>query len=229
MGVGNKRGFTETYLLKDIQYHVSDEIIRFENDAVGLVFDRSSGKWVSLRSLDFEYRIDAEAAVGFKIDGAWMPGQKGMVFLNWEISLDIQARFVSLIRNFQVGQDYVLAEVFTLTPHGPVVRRSLRLHRVGEGESVRLEGFRFTLPSLLIGEASQCVFDNPGPFPYWDKDIGKYLLPETPLEVNPRPVIPTGYCPGLGLWRDGVDKSGTGTQPGELDGDWRRDQLFVRD
>jgi len=178
------------FLYRDIYLQEETDILVFGNARIKLDFGSGQGNWLSFTANDVAGNMISSSRPGitmdFRIDGKWMVDEYGAIFLRYETEVDKNRQGVSLYLIFRIlsahGLQFTLTCSYTIFPNESRVERSARLARNGAGgelssQDIHLEGFRFSLPGVTLGEIAQCVVDAPGP--WFPKN---YVAPQTPYK-----------------------------------------------
>jgi glycosidase len=186
------QGYKDIYLKEEMGRLI------FGNSKLTLEFDNTSGQWQSLAAKGIDGNMISPsnfAAIDFKIDGKAIIRQRGASFLKHQIVTEENRKAVSLNLVFGIpatnesGKDrkpttanyeYEFTCRYALFADEGRLDRSAKLHKVSDSNSlpngiVRMSGFIFQLPGVVIGDSADCVVDVPGPF--WPNN---YIAPETP-------------------------------------------------
>lgn len=179
---------SKRFLYRDIYLQEEAGLLVFGNARLRLDFDNVQGNWLSFTGEGIAGNMISspkpEITIDFRIDGEWMVENYGATFLRYETEVDKNRRGVSLHLIFRTSSahasEFMLTCSYTIFPDESRVERSARLARIDTGgevssQDLHLEGFRFSLPGVALGETSECVVDVPGPwFPR------NYVAPQTP-------------------------------------------------
>jgi len=183
---------SKRFLYRDIYLQEKSKLLVFGNARLRLGFDRGEGNWLSFTANDIAGNMiysPPETTIDFRIDGEWMMKNYGAIFLRYETEVDKDRRDVSLHLIFRISSAYTseftLTCSYTIFPNESRVERSVRLVRNGTGgkassQDLHLEGFRFSLPGVTVGETSECVVDVPGP--WFPKNYVALQTPYTDLK-----------------------------------------------
>jgi glycosidase len=115
-----------------------------------------------------------------QVDGHWLENQQAEM-LRHVIQVAADCRSVSLTWIYRIQQDWEWTLTYTLYPSSARLERSARLTCIHTAAPRRFERFRFQLPGLFIGDPADCVFDAPGPFPFYEHGKMVLFFPNTPL------------------------------------------------
>jgi hypothetical protein len=170
-------------MLLDIYLEESPAQIVFANDRLKLVFDPATGDWSGLVApaglrLFFPPGLPAKAAV--QLDGRWLDPVLAATPRH-EVCVAADCRSVSLRWVFLLDTGFEWTLAYTLFPGSARLERSSRLACLQTSQVHRFERFRFLLPGLFIGDPAECVFDAPGPFPFYENGKMVLFFPNTPL------------------------------------------------
>jgi glycosidase len=170
--------------LFDIHLEESTTRIIFSNDLLKLTFDTATGHWSSLDApagLHLEFSASLSAIAGVQVDGHWLETTVTEAPRH-EFQVAPDCRSVSLTWTYRIPDGWQWSLCYTLYPSSARLERSARLACLQSVESHRFERFRFLLPGLVIADPARCVFDAPGPFPFYEKGEIVLFFPNTPLE-----------------------------------------------
>jgi hypothetical protein len=171
-------------LLLDIRLEESSDRIIFSNERLKLVFDPDNGCWTGLDApagLRLFFPSGLDAVAGLQVDRNWL-GTSLSEAPRREFQVSPDCRSASLTWIYCLAGGWEWSLVYRLYPHSSRLERSARLAYRQGSEPHRFERFRFLLPGLFIGDPAECVFDAPGPFPFYENGKMVLFFPNTPLK-----------------------------------------------
>ena len=150
---------------RDVFYEAAAEQIIFGNDSVVLAFDRRDGAWTMLQHTSQPGNLmGARTVPDFNVNGQWIFQARAVPLKDFVVDIDPYRKYVSMSLAWRVDDTYDLTAVYTLFPGEAVIQRRsiLRVVRKQPQDVFKLEGFRFELPQIMLGEPSDCFVYAPG-------------------------------------------------------------------
>jgi starch synthase (maltosyl-transferring) len=170
-------------LLLDIHLEESNNRLVFSNERLKLIFDPASGCWTGLNApagLRLFFLSGLDTIAGVQVNGRWLETSQAEM-LRHVVQVAADCRSVSLTWAYRIEDEWEWALTYTLFPASTRLERSARLTCLQTSAPRHFERFRFQLPGLFIGDPADCVFDAPGPFPFYEHGKMVLFFPNTPL------------------------------------------------
>ncbi len=178
--------FTHDPVYLDIYSRETETNLVFGNVQTELHVDKRTGAWTvwtdkpatpSLITPD-----TTRPALDFSINGSYLLAKHGGTLLRNETIIDKNRQGVVLsvtvgILPQPTGYQYELTSYYRLFPQQKRLERWARLARNRPGPKEHLDGFRFRLPGVVIGQSGENTVTLPGPF-----FIKTFVAPDTPYD-----------------------------------------------
>ena len=173
-------------IYSDIYRQETDRAIVFGNSYVEIQVDKQTGVWTRWTDEAPANQLITpditRPALDFSINGAYLVAKHGGTLLRNETSIgkDRQGVVLSVtvgVLPQQMGHEYELTTYYRLYPQQKRLDRWARLVRNRPGPTEHLDGFRFRLPGVMIGEPGDNTVTLPGPF--FPKT---FVAPDTPYD-----------------------------------------------
>ena len=178
--------FTHDPVYLDIYSRETEANLVFGNVQTELHVDKRTGAWTvwtdkpatpSLITPD-----TTRPALDFSINGSYLLAKHGGTLLRNETIIDKNRQGVVLsvtvgILPQPTGYQYELTSYYRLFPQQKRLERWARLARNRPGPKEHLDGFRFRLPGVVIGQSGENTVTLPGPF-----FIKTFVAPDTPYD-----------------------------------------------
>jgi glycosidase len=188
-------------LLFDIHLEQTADHIILGNNRLRLFFSLPSGDWSGLDApggLRMLFSENSVPKVSAQIDGVWLKTDTAKPPLyNYAVSSDCAS--ASLTWTYQSPGEWEWSIIYTLYPDSARLERSARLISYGGLANPGFERFRFDFPNLLIGDPADCLFDAPGPFPFYENGKMVPFFPNMPLAKIAGQDLTVGSAPDLGF------------------------------
>ena len=177
---------TDDPLYVDIYSRETENDIAFGNVHLELHVDKRSGEWTSWTHKPAAQSLitpdKMRPSVDFSISGVHMVAKHGSTFLRKDRAIDKDRRGSVLsvtvgILPQQTGYAYELTTSYRLYPRRNRLDRWVRLVRNRPGSAEHLDGFRFRLPGVVIGQSPENTVTMPGPF-----FTNTFVAPDTPYD-----------------------------------------------
>jgi hypothetical protein len=196
-------------LYQDVYLRDTPKAWIFGNQALELVFSKSTGAWESLRLQPAPEPLmratELSQTADFLIDTLRMVETHGAFFIRHAVEIEPDRQGVRLEMVYGILPSterrdrfsYELTCAYTLQPGAKQLKRSARLYRRADADISdfpKMRGFVFGLPGLAAGAPEDCVVDVPGPF--FPKT---FLRPETPVPSLAGASIRFHSAPDAGL------------------------------
>ena len=170
---------------KDVFVTEKNERLRFGNGNVALEFDADTGAWLGLYWKECDGNLITPnanpLACDVSINGEWIIGKYGAEFYGYELSKSKDSDIVDLRLNYKLlNGKFIFSHILFLGQDSERIGRHLECERtndVPKKEIVRIDGFQFSLPGIVLGSPAENVVNVPGPF--FPKT---YVRPDKPYE-----------------------------------------------
>ncbi|MBT1709976.1 hypothetical protein KK062_17150 [Fulvivirgaceae bacterium PWU5] len=150
---------------RDVFYEAGAQQIIFGNDSIVLAFDRRDGAWTMLQHTSRPGNLmGARTVPDFNVNGQWIFQARAVPLKDFVVDIDPYRKYASMSLTWHIDDTYELTAVYTLFPGEAVIQRrsTLRVVRKQPQDVFKLEGFRFELPRIMLGEPSDCFVHAPG-------------------------------------------------------------------
>lgn len=191
---------------QDVFLRETPQTWQFGNRQLTLTVNKQTGAWTELTTRTIPGKLLTAQTVAqtmdFQIDTVRMIETHGATLLRQTVSINRlrhsvtwELTFGVLPQNQQPGRyTYELSCRYVLFPDSAQLTRTARLVYQQGSSPVKMRGFTFKLPHMVIGKAANCMVDVPGPF--FPKT---FLKPETPLKDLSGKSIRFHSAPDAGL------------------------------
>ena len=178
--------FTHDPVYLDIYSRETKTNLVFGNAQTELQVDKRTGVWTALNDKAGTPSLitpdTTRPALDFSINGSYLLAKHGGTLLRNETTIDKDRQGVVLsvtmgVLPQQTGYQYELTTYYRLYPQQKRLERWARLVRNRPGPKEHLDGFRFRLPGVVIGEPGENTVTLPGPF-----FIKTFVAPDTPYD-----------------------------------------------
>jgi hypothetical protein len=151
------------------------------NARVRLAFDRATGAWEGLyvegvpESLT---RADSTSVLDVRVGGGWAGEHAPARLMGYATGVDRTADGVVLRLRYELASGDELTGVYRIAPGAGHVERWAELRAAAHAPPRKMEGFRFVVPNVVVGDPAGNAVDVPGPwFP------NTYVRPGTPYRA----------------------------------------------
>ena len=177
---------TDDPIYLDIYSREAENNIVFGNAHLELHVDKRSGEWTSWTHKPAVPSLitpdKTRPSVDFSINGDYLLAKHGATFLRSDRAIDKDRRGSVLsvtvgILPQKTGYAYELTTNYRLYPQQKRLDRWVRLVRNRTGSAEHLDGFRFRLPGVVIGQSPENTITMPGPF-----FTNTFVAPDTPYD-----------------------------------------------
>lgn len=193
---------TDDSIYLDI-YSRDGQDLFFGNARQELRVNKRTGAWTSWTAKPAADNLltpdSTQPAVDVSINGEYLIAKHGATFLRKEITIDNDRRGSVLSVTVGIlpqasGYAYELTQSYRLRPQQNRLERWARIIRNKPGPKEHFDGFRFQLPGVVIGQASENALTIPGPF--FPKT---FVAPNTPYDSLKAKRIPFHSAPDAGF------------------------------
>ena len=178
--------FADDPVYQDIYSRQTENELVFGNAHLELHVSKQSGEWTSWThkpaALSLITPDVTRPPVDFSTNGEYMLAKNGATFLRSDRAIDKDRRGSVLsvtvgILPQETGYAYELTTCYRLYPQQERLERWVRLVRNRSGPKEHLDGFRFRLPGVVIGQPGENTVTLPGPF-----FTNTFVAPDTPYD-----------------------------------------------
>lgn len=192
-------------ILQDIYSETKRDRITFGNSKVRLDFRKDNGMWIGLRNandtlLNNIHTVHFEDTFDFVVNSK--PVIKDNVLKYKKGFFEAKNDYVLLTFIYEVvSADNLSIDVqlfYKLYPHSERIERSAAIRRIAgmqmQQRNPKFESFSFKIPTVKIGNTSECVINTPGPF-----FIKTLIKPNTPYDSLKTKTIKFHQAPDAGF------------------------------